>query len=190
MTKINGKLIVLFITLLIGNAAFGQSISQGNFSANNSYQVCFTPGSDCTGLIVKNIEQARKTILVQAYSFTSDPIARALVQAKNRGVQVKVILDKSNLRGKYSVATYFKNNGIPVWIDYRPAIAHSKIIILDDHVVETGSFNFTKAAQYKNAENLLIIDDANLAKIYTKNWYSRLAVSKNIINAPFLKSKS
>ncbi|MGC1855109.1 MAG: phospholipase D-like domain-containing protein, partial [Candidatus Aquirickettsiella sp.] len=66
----------------------------------------------------------------------------------------------------------------PCWIDYKPAIAHNKIMIIDEKEVITGSFNFTKAAQNKNAENLVIIHDAQLANIYLKNWQRRRAVSR------------
>ena len=55
-------------------------------------------------------------------------------------------------------------------IDANHAIAHNKVIVIDGETVLTGSFNFTKAAQEKNAENLLIIRDPALAAQYTKNW--------------------
>ena len=81
-------------------------------------------------------------------------------------VGVKVILDKRQVTQKYSSATFLKNQKIPLWIDYKPAIAHNKVMIIDADVVITGSFNFTKAAQENNAENLLIIHDKILAKKY------------------------
>ncbi|MEO5334055.1 MAG: phospholipase D-like domain-containing protein [Magnetococcus sp. YQC-5] len=58
-------------------------------------EVCFTPGSDCTSVIVKAIREAKTAIRVQAYSFTSAPIAKGLIDAKRRKIDVKVILDKS-----------------------------------------------------------------------------------------------
>jgi phosphatidylserine/phosphatidylglycerophosphate/cardiolipin synthase-like enzyme len=56
---------------------------------------CFTPGGNCTDAIVKALGEAKRTVLVQAYSFTSAPIAKALLDAHTRGVQVQVFLDKS-----------------------------------------------------------------------------------------------
>jgi len=95
---------------------------------------------------------------VQAYSFTSAPIARSLVEAKKRGVTVIAVLDKTNDKGaKYSSAKFLFDAGIPVYIDYKPAIAHSKVLIIDGTTVITGSFNFTKSAEEKNVENLLIL---------------------------------
>jgi len=148
------------------------------FAANASYATCFTPGQDCEGLIVKEIRRAQKSILLQAYSFTSAPIAKALMEAKQRGMDVRAILDKSQRREKYTGATFLKHAGIPVVIDERPAIAHSKIFIFDQQSVLTGSFNFTQSAQKRNAENLIVIKgDANLVRAYTDNWNARWSVS-------------
>lgn len=62
------------------------------------------------------------------------------------------------------------NEGILTWIDYRPAIAHNKVMILDNKIVLTGSFNYLKGAQKKNAENLLVITDSNVTTCYYENW--------------------
>jgi hypothetical protein len=115
---------------------------------------CFTPGQDCTHQITDQIVKANHSILVQAYGFSSKNIADALIAAKNRGVNVKVILDKSQRKQKYSLLYYIVDAGIPVWIDMKPAIAHNKVMIIDDKEVITGSFNFTDAAQKRNAEKL------------------------------------
>jgi phosphatidylserine/phosphatidylglycerophosphate/cardiolipin synthase-like enzyme len=133
-------------------------------------EVFFSPNSGSTEAIAREIDGARSEILVQAYSFTSAPIAKALLKAHKRGIRVGVILDKSQKTQKYSSATYLTNVGIPTYIDDKHAIAHNKIILIDRSVVITGSFNFTKAAEEKNAENLLIIHSKELAKPYLENW--------------------
>jgi|SRR5579871_2326173 len=147
-----------------------------------AWQVCFTPGQDCTGLIVAEIGAARTSVMVQAYSFTSVPILSALKAAHARGVDVEVIVDKTSAResksgSQYSAATYLSNAGIPVWVDTSVSIAHNKVMVLDRAMVITGSFNFTFAAQNHNAENLLVIQDAQLAADYRANWLRRQAVS-------------
>jgi phosphatidylserine/phosphatidylglycerophosphate/cardiolipin synthase-like enzyme len=71
---------------------------------------------------------------------------------------------------KYSSADFLANQGVPTRIDATHAIAHNKVLVIDGEIVLTGSFNFTKAAQEKNAENLLIIRDPALAAQYTQNW--------------------
>ena len=134
-------------------------------------KVCFSPRGGCTENIVEQINAAKLEILVQAYSFTSAPIAKALTDAFKRGVKVQVILDKSQKSEKYTSATFISNAGIPTYIDDKHAIAHNKIMIIDKETVITGSFNFTKAAEEKNAENLLVIKSKELAKEYMDNWY-------------------
>jgi phosphatidylserine/phosphatidylglycerophosphate/cardiolipin synthase-like enzyme len=132
--------------------------------------VCFSPDGKCTAVIVEQIDNAKSEILIQAYSFTSAPIAKALVNARKRGIKVEVILDKSQKKERYTSATFLINAGIPVFIDSMHAIAHNKIMIIDRGIVITGSFNFTKAAEEKNAENILFIKSKELAKIYIENW--------------------
>jgi phosphatidylserine/phosphatidylglycerophosphate/cardiolipin synthase-like enzyme len=143
-----------------------------------SLRVYFSPNGGCTDAIVSQINQAKTEILLQAYSFTSKPIARALIQAHKRGVRISAVLDKSNRRQQYSAATFLKNMGIPVFIDDKHAIAHNKIMIIDNRVVITGSFNFSMAAENKNAENLLILDDLpDLTRAYRENFQNHLGHS-------------
>jgi phosphatidylserine/phosphatidylglycerophosphate/cardiolipin synthase-like enzyme len=141
-------------------------------------QVFFSPNGGCTEAIVENVGKAKSTVLVQAYSFTSAPIAKALVDAEKRGVKVQVILDKSQRTEKYSSADFLLHEGVPTFIDAKHAIAHNKIMVIDSRTVLTGSFNFTKAAENNNAENLLVIQDADLAAKYTANWQSHLKHSE------------
>ena len=141
--------------------------------------VAFSPDGGGEQIIVNAINGARNQILVQAYGFTDKAILGALVQAKRRGVDVRVILDKSNDKGRYSGANYVANAGIPVWIDDKPAIAHNKVMIIDHNEVVTGSFNFTASAQTRNAENVLILGGAQqLADAYIKDWNWRLRESR------------
>lgn len=137
---------------------------------DNSVRVFFSPDGGCTNAIIDEITNAKSQILVQSYSFTSTPIAKALLTAHKRGVKVEVILDKSQRIEKYSSATFLANSRIPTFIDDAHGIAHDKIMIIDGQTVITGSFNFTKAAEEKNSENLLIIKSEELAKIYIANW--------------------
>jgi phosphatidylserine/phosphatidylglycerophosphate/cardiolipin synthase-like enzyme len=141
---------------------------------------CFTPGGKCTDLIVHEIDSAKSELLVQAYSFTSLAIVEAIARAKSRGVDVGVILDRSNETGRYSGATYLENHGIEPLIDNTVTIAHNKVLVIDGTKVVTGSFNFTKAAQERNAENVLVIEgDPKIAEAYRKNWKRRAGVSRN-----------
>jgi phosphatidylserine/phosphatidylglycerophosphate/cardiolipin synthase-like enzyme len=141
-------------------------------------EVWFSPKGGCTEAVVKEIDAAQRTVLVQAYSFTSAPIAKALVDAHKRGVDIKVVLDKSQRGEKYSSADFVLHAGIPIWIDAKHAIAHNKIMIIDGATVITGSFNFTRNAEQNNAENLLVIRSPELATKYASNWDAHLEHSE------------
>ena len=148
--------------------------------AHASVQTCFTPQQDCTRKIVAAINRASTSIDVQAYGFTSMPILNALAQAENRGVKVDVLLDKVDVSRRYAVTAFLTNNQIPFLIDYKPAIAHNKVMIIDGREVITGSFNFTKAAQYKNAENVIIERSIMVSQRYLDNFVYRKSLSESL----------
>ena len=141
------------------------------FAGDSNYEVAFSPRGGGTELIVRTISEAKQSIRVAAYSFTSTPIAKALVDAHKRGIDVQAVLDKSQKGERYTSATFLANMGVPVRIDSHYAIMHNKYMVIDGKNVELGSFNYTKAAEEKNAENVLLIrDNTELAKAYTQNW--------------------
>ena len=160
-------LVLLSVMFFWGTAARAIHVDNGHLPP---IEVYFSPQNGSTAAIIREIDRARSEILVQAYSFTSAPIAHALLMAHKRGIKVEVILDKSQKNQRYSSFTFLTNARIPTYIDTKHAIAHNKIILIDRSVVITGSFNFTKAAEEKNAENLLIIRSKELTKLYLDNW--------------------
>jgi len=153
-------------------------------SAADKIEVYFSPSGGCTEAVVSNLNGAKSNVLVQAYSFTSVPIAKALVDAKRRGVTVQVILDKSQRTEKYTEADFLLHEGVPTFIDGKHAIAHNKIMVIDGATVLTGSFNFTKAAESSNAENLLVIFDPKLASKYAANWQVHFKHSERYAGHP------
>ena len=171
---------VLILLLIVGLAGCRIPGAQAPASGTSvpAWQVCFSPQGGCTELVVQTLAQAKQTVLVQAYSFTSAPIAKALVAAKKRGVTVEVILDKSQRTKHYSEADFLAHAGIPVRIDAVHAIAHNKVMVIDGETVITGSFNFTTAAEQHNAENLLVLHDPVLAASYEANWHHHAAHSQ------------
>jgi len=132
--------------------------------------VCFTPPGGCIDTIVAELSKAQKTILVQAYTFSSKSISGALVDANKRGAKVEVILDKGQKKDRYTEAVTLLHAGIRTLIDPEHTIAHNKVMVIDDQVVITGSLNFTKTVEERNAENLLVIRDKAIAAKYAENW--------------------
>jgi phosphatidylserine/phosphatidylglycerophosphate/cardiolipin synthase-like enzyme len=162
MKKITAIRFLVLNIIIIATPVFAFNVDVAN--------LCFSPNGGCTEAIVKEINSAKSEVYVQAYSFTSAPIAKVLVNAHKRGLKVEVILDKSQKGERYTEATFLTNAGIPTYIDSIHAIAHNKIMVIDKETVITGSFNFTKAAEEKNAENLLILKSKELASLYLTNW--------------------
>lgn len=172
-----GCLAVLFAT---SAAAFEPASGHGGkpvvLPASGTVQAAFTPGDDAGKLIVDTINGAHRQVLVQAFSFTHHKIAEALIAAKRRGVDVKVIADREQTEKiPTSVIARIATAGVPVFLDADHTSAHSKVMLIDagspETTLITGSFNFTQAAQYKNAENVLVIrGNAALTALYLKNW--------------------
>ena len=138
---------------------------------------CFVPQESCTPRIVAAIAAAKATILVQAYGFTSPPILEALAEARRRGLDVKVIVDRTAIEHRYSGATFVDHAAIPVWVDNTPAIAHTKAIIIDRLIVLGGSFNYTKSADQRNVEDVTFIRSPEVAARFTAAWEARREVS-------------
>lgn len=161
---------LIIVFLFASHFLFAQDPNSNTIQSASQIQVFFSPKGGCTEAIVNTLNHAKKSILIQAYSFTSAPIAKAVVDAHKRGVQVKVILDKSQRTEKYSSADFLAHAKVPVFIDAKHKIAHNKVMIIDSGTVITGSFNFSKAAEEGNAENLLIIQNSDLASKYIENW--------------------
>jgi phosphatidylserine/phosphatidylglycerophosphate/cardiolipin synthase-like enzyme len=145
-------------------------------TARGTAQVAFTPGDDAGALVVEAIRKARRQILVQTYSFTHKDIAQSLVEARRRGLDVMVIADRQQMETiATSLVAWLAEQGVPVWVDTDHTAAHNKVMVIDNGTAEatviTGSFNFTHAAQYRNAENLLVLrGHTTLAEAYSANW--------------------
>jgi phosphatidylserine/phosphatidylglycerophosphate/cardiolipin synthase-like enzyme len=152
--------------------------------ANANVRALFTPGDDVAGNIANVIRHARRQVLVQAFSFTHDDIARALLEAHRRGVDVRLIADREQTENmERGQVPGLARAGLPVWLDGEHQSAHNKVMVIDagtpGAVIITGSFNFTRAAQYKNAENAVFISgNDTLVMEYVRNWQRHLAHSQ------------
>ncbi len=144
--------------------------------AQGTVEVYFTPWDDAEGALLRVIQQAKRSIHVQAYTFSSRNIGWALGEAKKRGVQIEMLTDREQAtRNEHSLVNTLHDSGIPIWFEVRYASAHNKVMLIDaegpDPVLVTGSYNFTYSAQARNAENLLILrGNPALVKVYLDNW--------------------
>ena len=154
----------------------------GAFEAANVIQsagtieYALTPGDDAAALVVRTIDAAKSQVLVQAFSFTHRDIADALIRAHRRGLDVQVIADREQTDAMESDAMRsMLKSGVPVFTDGQHSAAHNKVIVIDHNqpepVLITGSFNFTFAAQYRNAENVIVFHrNPDLTQAFYANW--------------------
>jgi len=104
------------------------------------------------------------------YSFTLDKLSKALIETKNRGVDVKVVIERENAYGRGSEYQKLLETGVEVKLDGNPSLMHHKVMIVDGRIVVTGSYNWSWSAENKNDENLVIIDDAETASLYEEEF--------------------
>lgn len=167
---VGGVLMILaVVAYLIRDAEDRQSAIMAARPASPTLSPYFSPHGGCTEAIVGLIGSARRRVCVQAYSFTSRPIADALIAAHRRGIDVAIVLDRGQRTAPGSLGGECAEAGIPVAYDGKHAIAHNKLLIVDGKAVSTGSFNLSAAAE-GNAENVLIVRDTPTAAAYEANW--------------------
>lgn len=148
----------------------------GDVEISSSAQptVYFSPKGGVKQILIDAIRQANEEILVALYYFTDPDLADELVEAHHRGLQIRVILDKSQRNGKYSQARKLADAGLPVAFDSKHRIFHHKFMVIDKTTVVTGSQNWTKSADQYNAENILCLQDGELATQYREQFESFL----------------
>ena len=137
--------------------------------------VYFAPSPNLASSIVRVIDESEHEVLVQAYGFTHNGIAQALVRAHQRGVIVRVLLDKKSQSSNRFVIDVLAGADIDVREDGKHAIAHNKVMVIDQSIVITGSFNFTNSAVTRNAENFLVLRSLDLAQKYRSQWQNHWA---------------
>lgn len=148
-------------------------------ATEDNIAVFFSPDGGCADAIVSQLAAAKKSVHMQAYFFSSPKIAKAVLEAHKRKIDVIVIVDKSVETANYSSADFLANGGIATYVDSEHAIAHSKVILIDGQTIITGSFNFTASADTENVENLLILaNKPKLQAAYEKNFQEHLKYSK------------
>ena len=132
--------------------------------------VCFSATEDCESVLIGLIKNARKSVHVMIYSFTLDELSEALIEAKNRGVDVKVVIERENAYGRGSEYQKLLEAGVEVKLDGNPSLMHHKVMIIDGEVVVTGSYNWSWSAENRNDENLVVIEDSELASLYEEEF--------------------
>lgn len=146
--------------------------------------IYFTPPIGGASGIVKQIDASKKSIKVMAYGFTSINLAEALVRAKKRGVDVVLIQDEKSSQNNREALQKLLDVGIEVRSDGKHAIQHNKVMVIDQDVVITGSYNFTNSAETRNAENIMIVKSEYAARRYLDNWNNHWEHAIKVVELP------
>ena len=166
------KQVSVFLLAVMASIPAACTGSPEPLGADARFEVGFSPDGQSQPLVLKAIAAARQEILVAAYSFTSKPVSAALLEAHRRGVQVRVVADRKANQASYTATTFLANQGVPVRLNGNYPIHHHKFMVIDGRHLETGSFNYSKAAFERNAENVLVLWDVPaVAATYAGEWH-------------------
>ncbi len=147
------------ITTTITERALGGAVSE----------ICFSAIMDCSSIIQRYIERANHSIYVMVYSFTQDELGKALVSAARRGVEVVVVVE-GNQVSEYSEVERLRNAGVKVFLDGNPFLMHHKVAIIDGVFVITGSYNWSRSAEDRNDENVVVLRGEHVATLFIEEF--------------------
>src|ERR1700738_1872376 len=165
------------IALSLALPPISRAVPAASVTSGAAIAVCFSPEEDCAAFAVRAVNNAEREILVGAYGLTTGSgIVEALVRAKGRGVDVRLIADKTTPCPATNGIEPLVAAGVPIWIDAQARIAHAKTIVIAETVTLTCSYNGTRGAA-ANSENLNLVSSQAIAAAYAAHWHNRLAVS-------------
>jgi phosphatidylserine/phosphatidylglycerophosphate/cardiolipin synthase-like enzyme len=157
--------------------------------------VFFSPKDDIETKLIEQINLAKTRVYAAIYMLTDKQIAQALIDAKNRGVDVQVVTDISCFESKFGKMNLLKENGISVFVfkpngiknKYQNELMHNKFALIDNRLC-TGSFNWTISANRRNQENIIFMDDEPSLKKYEKKFEELKKIC--VYHEPQVKSSS
>ncbi|MDK2372870.1 MAG: phospholipase D family protein [Candidatus Korarchaeota archaeon] len=160
-------LILLAAGVMLGYSLRASESGYGSISSSGDKIIgpFFCPEDRCSSVVIDWISRANESVDLAIYSFTLDSVGDALVRAHERGVKVRVIMERNQLN-RWSEYNRLREAGIEVKLDGNPAYMHNKFMVIDGRVVLTGSYNYTKQADTRNDENLLVVIGEDIAGAY------------------------
>jgi phosphatidylserine/phosphatidylglycerophosphate/cardiolipin synthase-like enzyme len=133
-------------------------------------ETCFSRVERCDALLISLINRANRSVYVAVYSFTRDSLATALISAKERGVEVRVVIERERAYEQGSEYPRLKSAGVDVRLDGNPNLMHHKFMVIDGYIVVTGSYNWSSAAEDRNDENIVVIFDRDVAQRFVQEF--------------------
>jgi phosphatidylserine/phosphatidylglycerophosphate/cardiolipin synthase-like enzyme len=168
---------VFSVALSLAFAASAPAVPAFSVASGAAIAICFAAEEDCTAFAVRGIDNAEREILVGAYGLAiGSGIVEALVRAKERGVDVHLIADKTTPCEQASGIDPLAAAGVPIWIDRDVRVAHAKTMVIDAAVTLMGSMKWTRGSA-ANSEDLNLVSSSEVAAAYAAHWRERLALS-------------
>ncbi len=169
-SKPQAQTVTQTLTQTVTQTIQGSTANETNIQPSNlppGYEVYFSPNGGCKERLIYWINRANTSIHVLIYSFTLNDVRDALISAKNRGVDVRIVFEKEGVEQEKG-NEYFdlRNAGVQVRNDTNPALMHDKIAVIDESIVITGSYNWSKEAETRNNENMIILRNSDIALKY------------------------
>lgn len=168
----------MFVQGLFGEASMANTPNQRVEFSSLMIENYFSPDDGVLDRLVDLIDGAQESIYFLAFSFTSDELARAIVAARRRGVDVAGVMDEGQITNDGGEFSFFRSNDVPVRIDTPGSNLHDKVLIIDGQIVVTGSYNFSANAEERNDENTLVIYSEELAQQYLTHFQSMWRLTK------------
>lgn len=137
---------------------------------NSEIEIYFSPKDKPTNRILELIKNAKTYIYIPTFLITHNEIATELINAHNRGVDVRIIIDANSVTTRNTKHSQLRKSGIMLKTENYAGKLHAKTMIIDDTYFVSGSMNFSNSGANKNDENLVIIKDKDIAKLH-KNFF-------------------
>jgi len=159
------KLTKTWISLAAAGLIF--CLSGSAFAASESdFSVCFSPGGNCDAKLISFAKSAHSTLDIAIYDLTLSTIASTIAGLNNSGLQIRVVCDRSEAQTKTSYISKLVSAGVAIKYGNVKGIMHNKFMIVDGHMLETGSYNYTSSATSFNAENQIYLDSPEVVSQY------------------------
>lgn len=161
----------MFVDMAFSRGSMEKTVNNLLTIDSTLVEVYFSPEDGTAHRIVELIENADESVYFLAYAFTADDIAAAMISQASSGLDVAGVMDLEQYRS--NIGTEYKrllSGGVDVYLDENSGLMHHKVIILDEHIVITGSYNFSASAEKKNDENTIIFHNSNIAAIFLEEF--------------------
>jgi phosphatidylserine/phosphatidylglycerophosphate/cardiolipin synthase-like enzyme len=166
---------------MFDNGIFGNKKEYMVFSAfkkkyyvkigDTDINIYFSPEDKIERIIIERIKKAKHTIHFMGFSFTSKKLAEEIIRLNKKGIKIYGIIEKIGSNSKDSQYVKLKLEGTQVKLDKNINRMHHKVIIIDESIIITGSYNFSVSANEKNDENIIILHNKDISKKYIEEFF-------------------